>query len=509
MKLNHKLCLTIISIIFFFNFPGLTQQTNTNNQRENNQQKEYVIGLRKTSAPISYWDDQTGDWKGYCYALVKTLRASGFRIKIVELEIKNRFTGKGITGERLDAECGPNTKTPERDNIIKRNGLEGKFSKTFARTGAGALLLTSKMSQLISGDNLNQLTFGTIKGTTTRGIVNNVFPAFDKNKIVGLDNNQDGIKKLEDGTIDVYFNDELLLLNHLKRLNREAGYEKYSIKPGLLSTEYYGVIVYHTDENANNILLQQINDLITQASTKTLSNTTLKILENDDFQKFLQDLGEPTSDDSLSTKTQHIQNKNLENAWEWGKIFPALAVILITSGSTGIFLWTKNKEETHDQFNTSTKKHDSQDTEKSKNPLPHVSVNINNNPSNSNHTESNMAGDRNINTGGGNYNERIEGDYIQGNYYAAAEKQNLTEAAAEIQALLEQLEKSYPIDTTTGKMALATEAIQRIDSNPTLTVRILSALKVGSVKAFEQFLSHPAASFVIGALEDWEKTKGT
>lgn len=121
--------------------------------------------------------------------------------------------------------------------------------------------------------------------------------------------------------------------------------------------------------------------------------------------------------------------------------------------------------------------------------------------------EINMTGDRTIHMGEGNYNERIEGDYIQGNYYAAADKQNLTEAAAEIQALLEQLEKSYPTNTTTGKMALATEAIAQIENNPTLTSRILSALKVGSVKAFEQFLSHPAASFVIGALEDWEKSK--
>ncbi len=118
-----------------------------------------------------------------------------------------------------------------------------------------------------------------------------------------------------------------------------------------------------------------------------------------------------------------------------------------------------------------------------------------------------MAGDRNINTGGGNYNENIARDYIQGNYYAAGEQQNLAQAAAEIQALFEQLEKSYPTDTTTGKMALATEAIAQIESDPNLTARILSALKTGSVQAFEQLLSHPAASFVIGALEDWEKTK--
>ncbi|MEO0970993.1 MAG: pentapeptide repeat-containing protein, partial [Cyanobacteria bacterium J06639_18] len=111
-----------------------------------------------------------------------------------------------------------------------------------------------------------------------------------------------------------------------------------------------------------------------------------------------------------------------------------------------------------------------------------------------NQGDTNMTGERNIHMGSGNYNERIEGDYVQGNYYAAGEKQTLAETAAEIQALLKQLEKSYPTDTTTGKMALATEAIAQIESNPNLKVRILSALKVGSIKAFEQCLSHPAAS---------------
>lgn len=138
-----------------------------------------------------------------------------------------------------------------------------------------------------------------------------------------------------------------------------------------------------------------------------------------------------------------------------------------------------------------------------------------------------MAG-RNIHMGSGNYNERIEGDYIQqqGSFGVVVNKgeikaekiagtinetpkQSLAETAAEIQQLLQQLEKSYPTDTTMGKMALATEAIAQIENNPNLTARILSASKVGSVKAFEQFLNHPAASFVMGALEDWHQTKGT
>lgn len=52
--------------------------------------------------------------------------------------------------------------------------------------------------------------------------------------------------------------------------------------------------------------------------------------------------------------------------------------------------------------------------------------------------------------------------------YAPEQKQNLAEAAKEIQQLLEQLSQSYPTHTMSGKMALAAEATQRIEDNPTL-----------------------------------------
>lgn len=123
--------------------------------------------------------------------------------------------------------------------------------------------------------------------------------------------------------------------------------------------------------------------------------------------------------------------------------------------------------------------------------------------------KSNMTGNRNIHIGSGNYNERIEGDYIQGNYYAAGKQQNLAEAAAEIQMLLEQLNKSYPTETTLGKMQVAAETIKSIENNPISTERLTSALKASGVQALAQLLNHPAASFVIGALEDWQKTKGS
>jgi hypothetical protein len=85
--------------------------------------------------------------------------------------------------------------------------------------------------------------------------------------------------------------------------------------------------------------------------------------------------------------------------------------------------------------------------------------------------ENKMSGERNINMGSGNYNERIEGDYIQqqGNFgvgvnkgtintdklagtYNEAQQKNLAEAATEIQELLEQLDKSYDTGSHSGKV---------------------------------------------------------
>ncbi|MBD2249082.1 pentapeptide repeat-containing protein [Nostoc sp. FACHB-888] len=89
------------------------------------------------------------------------------------------------------------------------------------------------------------------------------------------------------------------------------------------------------------------------------------------------------------------------------------------------------------------------------------------------------------------------------NISAPEQKQNLAEAAAEIQQLLEQLSQSYPTNTMSGKMALATEAIQQIENNPTLMQKTISALSAGGTAALDQLLSHPAASFVIAALDNW------
>ena len=126
-----------------------------------------------------------------------------------------------------------------------------------------------------------------------------------------------------------------------------------------------------------------------------------------------------------------------------------------------------------------------------------------------------MTSDRNIHTYNedsqtvtGNGNTVVKTIGRDFNQYKSGARQDLAEAAAEIQKLLEQLEKNYPTDTTVGKMQMAAAAIEKIESNPTRMQRIFSALKSGGVAAIEQLLNHPAASFTIAALEDWQSSKG-
>ena len=118
-----------------------------------------------------------------------------------------------------------------------------------------------------------------------------------------------------------------------------------------------------------------------------------------------------------------------------------------------------------------------------------------------------MTGDRNINTGGGNYNERIRGDYVQGNYYAAGQPQSLAEAAADIQLLLKQLEQTYPTTTTSQQMVVAAEAINRIESNPLLKERVINAVKEGGLAAFEKAIDNPAGAFIVGAIKGWQEVE--
>jgi hypothetical protein len=99
----------------------------------------------------------------------------------------------------------------------------------------------------------------------------------------------------------------------------------------------------------------------------------------------------------------------------------------------------------------------------------------------------------------------VQGDTVAGN--KIVNPQNLADTAKEIQDLIEQLAQTYPTDTMLAKVGFANEIVQHIDANASLSQRLLSAGKAGSIAALGQALNHPLASFVIAAIEDRQKSK--
>jgi len=104
----------------------------------------------------------------------------------------------------------------------------------------------------------------------------------------------------------------------------------------------------------------------------------------------------------------------------------------------------------------------------------------------------------------GNFANEMSGNASQ--IYNAASDKSLAEAAQEIQALLDQLSQTYPSETLIEKAQLATVAAEQAHADPSLRQRLFSAAKAGSIGAIDQALSHPAATFFIEAVKNWQET---
>lgn len=120
----------------------------------------------------------------------------------------------------------------------------------------------------------------------------------------------------------------------------------------------------------------------------------------------------------------------------------------------------------------------------------------------------NMSDNRSINmNGNGNYNQRIEGNYHQGDYYAGEKQSTQANVAREIQQLLQQLQQYEPADNNPDRMRVAAQAIQEIETNPSLKQRVISAVEKGGLAAFERAIDNPAGAFVVAAIKDWQEVE--
>jgi len=90
-----------------------------------------------------------------------------------------------------------------------------------------------------------------------------------------------------------------------------------------------------------------------------------------------------------------------------------------------------------------------------------------------------------------------------GTQHNHAPEQNLADAAAEIQKLLDQLAKTNPTSTEAEKKIFVSTAINSIKNQPTLKDRTWGALKAGSIETIKAIANHPAVSIPVEVVRGW------
>lgn len=112
--------------------------------------------------------------------------------------------------------------------------------------------------------------------------------------------------------------------------------------------------------------------------------------------------------------------------------------------------------------------------------------------------------DRSIRVGGNVGGNVISGN-VTGSFNNESQQQNLAQAAAEIQELLEQLSQTYPTETLSQKAVVAEKAVELIEKNPTLKQRVGSAIKAMGVEALMEAIDHPVANVLRAGVEAFKE----
>jgi len=81
------------------------------------------------------------------------------------------------------------------------------------------------------------------------------------------------------------------------------------------------------------------------------------------------------------------------------------------------------------------------------------------------------------------------------------DKQPLSEAAAEIKQILDQLSQTYPTTTRAEKDIVAAKAIEEIKKKSSAKSKIIKALKAGGTAAFVELTNNPVVKILVPMLE--------
>ncbi len=278
MRLKYCLIASIV-IISTLIFSGLTQiplsasvtflQTHDQliAQSENlqaNPGDKIIFGYIEDAPPVSIKSGAIVS--GYCNQLATYLGQQGLQLELVPMQFSQRFRAfetirDSVIQEKQPAiECGPSTKTIQREKDLEKLNEEkdvtSRFSNIFFTTSAKLLIQKSKLRDL--NEHPENLKIGVLGSTTTQ-VIGQIYPT---SNIRSVEDRTDAIGQLvqggQNGGIDAYASDEILLMG-IRNDNEFTKRKEFVIEPKLygFTREEYGVVIYNDDS-----LRDKINDWI-------------------------------------------------------------------------------------------------------------------------------------------------------------------------------------------------------------------------------------------------------
>jgi ABC-type amino acid transport substrate-binding protein len=199
------------------------------------------IGYRESEPPMSFVDG-SGKPIGYSIDLcsrivtaVKTeLKKPELSVEYVPVNAKTRFSA--LSDNRIDILCGSTTKTLSRGKLVD-------FTQLTFVTGASLLSLAENPLKEIA--DLQGKKVAVVKDTTTIEVLKAALKqALTDAQVVPVGSAAEGLKALEDGKVDAYSSDQVVLIGLVLTSGNP---KRFAVSPQLFSFEPFALAVRRND----------------------------------------------------------------------------------------------------------------------------------------------------------------------------------------------------------------------------------------------------------------------
>jgi ABC-type amino acid transport substrate-binding protein len=214
----------------------------TGTMQKVNDTKRFVIGYAPDAAPLSF-ENESGEVVGYSVELCRRIAAAVKKeLGLDELQIEYaplvspQARMNAVADGDIDIECGVSTVTLSR---------RAKVDFTLMTLITGASVLAKQGSGIDSNVDLAGKDIAVVKGTTTEAVLNKFLEINEFNaRVVTVDTHEEGMALLNEGKVDAYSSDQVMLMGQMIRAEDQNA---YVLARDVFSFEPYAFMVRKDD----------------------------------------------------------------------------------------------------------------------------------------------------------------------------------------------------------------------------------------------------------------------